>query len=73
MSWGYHEDAGFGERHGWQGTRDPAAYLAVPKAIEMHATFDLERAERSRTRPSARWRRTGCGRCAASGRRSCGR
>ena len=45
ISWGYHEDAGFGERHGWQGTRDPAAYLAVPKAIEMHATFDLERAK----------------------------
>jgi len=43
ISWGYHEEAGFGERHGWQGTRDPAAYLAVPKAIEVHATFDLER------------------------------
>ena len=44
ISWGYHEDATFGERHGWQGTRDPAACLAVPKAIEVHASFDSEAA-----------------------------
>lgn len=43
ISWGYHDEADFGERHGWQGTRDPAAFLAVPKAIEVHATFDLDR------------------------------
>ena len=41
VSWGYHEDADFGERHGWQGTNDPAAYLTIPKAIEVHANFDL--------------------------------
>ena len=40
ISWGYHDAADFGERHGWQGTRDPAACLAVPKAIEVHARFD---------------------------------
>lgn len=40
VSWGWRDDADFAERHGWAGTRDPAAYLSVPKAIEVHATFD---------------------------------
>jgi isopenicillin-N epimerase len=42
VSWGYREDATFAERHGWQGTRDLSAYLAVPKAIEVWEGFDLE-------------------------------
>jgi isopenicillin-N epimerase len=42
ISWGYRDEADFGERHGWAGTRDPAAYLAVPKSIEVLATFDAE-------------------------------
>ena len=33
VSWGWPKEQ-FGERHGWQGTRDPAAWLAVPAAIE---------------------------------------
>ena len=41
ISWGHHGEADFAERHGWLGTRDPAAYLSVPKAIEVHATYDL--------------------------------
>ena len=43
ISWGYGDDRTFADRHGWQGTRDPAAALTIPAAIEAHATFDLER------------------------------
>jgi isopenicillin-N epimerase len=42
VSWGYRDGADFAELHEWVGTFDPAAYLAVPKAIEVHAGFDRE-------------------------------
>jgi isopenicillin-N epimerase len=46
ISWGYGDDRTFADRHGWQGTRDPAAALTIPAAIEAHAAFDLERCRR---------------------------
>ena len=46
ISWGYGDDRTFSDRHGWQGTRDPAAALTIPAAIEAHATFDLGRCRR---------------------------
>ena len=42
ISWGYGDDRTFADRHGWQGTRDPAAVLTIPAAIEAHRSFDLE-------------------------------
>jgi len=43
ISWGYGADRTFADRHGWQGTRDPAAALTIPAAIEAHGALDLER------------------------------
>lgn len=34
ISWGWREGASFADRHEWQGTRDIAAFLAVPAAID---------------------------------------
>jgi isopenicillin-N epimerase len=40
MGWGYGEDATFVSRHTLAGTRDPAAYLAVPAAIDWQHDHD---------------------------------
>jgi isopenicillin-N epimerase len=40
ISWDWLDGATFPERHRWQGTRDPSAYLAVPAAIDFQAEHD---------------------------------
>jgi isopenicillin-N epimerase len=40
VSWDFVDGAAFHERHRWQGTRDPSAYLAVPAAIRFQEEND---------------------------------
>ena len=40
ISWDWVDGAPFQQRHRWQGTRDPAALLAVPAAIAFQAEHD---------------------------------
>jgi isopenicillin-N epimerase len=57
IGWGYGDDATFVSRHTMAGTRDPAAHLAVPDAIEWQAEHDWE-AVRARCHGLAREART---------------
>jgi isopenicillin-N epimerase len=40
ISWGWVQGASFAQQNQWQGTRDLAAYLAVPAAIDFQAEHD---------------------------------
>jgi isopenicillin-N epimerase len=53
VSWGYTEGKSFSERIEMQGTRDPAAWLAIPDAIRFQAERDWEDV-RDRSRRLAR-------------------
>lgn len=45
ISWGWHDVSTFSEQNQWQGTRDVAAYLSVPAAIEFQRTHDWDQVQ----------------------------
>jgi isopenicillin-N epimerase len=42
VSWGWERETAFAARHRWHGTLDPAAWLAVPDAIDFQAEHDWD-------------------------------
>jgi isopenicillin-N epimerase len=43
VSWGFEEGSAFAEKHEWQGTFDPAAWLTIPAALAAWRELDLGR------------------------------
>lgn len=42
VSWGWSSEATFVQKHQWQGTRDIAAYLSIPAAIDFQVAHDWD-------------------------------
>ena len=52
ISWDWRDGASFPERHRWQGTLNPCAYLTIPNAIDFQAEHNWPAVRQSVSRPA---------------------